>query len=72
MSRLNIKEATIDELEEECVRLQGTTFKEAQEQYSDTDNKKYFFETMYGDYCCQDDECVWNYIMEHEQVMEEE
>ena len=26
MSRLNIKEASIDELEEECIRLQGTTF----------------------------------------------
>ena len=26
MSRLNIKEATIDELEEECMRVQGTTF----------------------------------------------
>jgi hypothetical protein len=24
--RLNIKEATIDELEEECMRLQGTTY----------------------------------------------
>jgi hypothetical protein len=26
MSRININEATIDELELECMRLQGTTF----------------------------------------------
>tara|TARA_R110000765_G_scaffold206430_1_gene311421 strand:+ start:391 stop:564 length:174 start_codon:yes stop_codon:yes gene_type:complete len=50
----------------------GTTFKEAQEMYSDTDNRKYFFETMYGEPCCQNDECVWDYIMEHEPLTEEE
>ena len=40
--------------------------------YSDTDNRKYFFETMYGEPCCQNDECVWDYIMEPEQLTEEE
>ena len=43
----------------------STLWKDAQDNYPDTDNKRYFFETMYGDYCCQNDECVWEYIMEH-------
>ena len=50
----------------------GTSYKEAQKIYLDTNNRKYFFETCYGDYCCQDEECVYSYVMEHEQIFNEE
>ena len=48
------------------------SYDDAQNKYPDTDNRKYFFETMYGDYRCQNQECVWSYIMEHNQYNGEE
>ncbi len=48
------------------------SYDDAQNKYPDTDNRKYFFETMYGDYRCQNEECVWSYIMEHNQYNGEE
>ena len=48
----------------------GTSFKDAQKK-SDTDNGKYFFETQFsGMDCCQNEECVYTYIMEHNQYDE--
>jgi hypothetical protein len=46
----------------------GNTLKEAQEKYPETDNRHYFFETQFGDYSCEGDECVWAYVGEHTQV----
>ena len=46
----------------------GTTQKEAQEEYSQTDNRRYFFENCFGGYTCQGEECVYEYVMEHNQV----
>ena len=49
----------------------GTDYKKAQKEYLDTDNRKYFFITCYGHYCCQDEYCVYEYVMEHEQAYNE-
>ncbi len=49
----------------------GNHYKKAQKEYLDTDNRKYFFITCYGHYCCQDEYCVYEYVMEHEQVYNE-
>ena len=48
----------------------GTSFQDAQKK-SDYDNGKYFFETQYsGIDCCQSEECVYAYVMEHNQYDE--
>ena len=51
----------------ECRNCQ-TSYKDAQVKYGETNNRRYFFETMYGDHCCQNEECVYEYVMEHTQV----
>ena len=48
----------------------GTSFEDAQKK-SQFDNGRYFFETQYGADCCQDEECVYAYIMEHNQYDED-
>ena len=46
----------------------GTTQEEAQNKYKEISNKRYFFENCFGGHTCQGEECVYEYVMQHEQV----
>ena len=46
----------------------GTTQEDATKEYGAINNKRYFFENCFGGHTCQGEECVYEYVMQHEQV----
>ena len=48
----------------------GTTQENATKKYGAINNKRYFFENCFGGHTCQGEECVYGYVMQHEQVEE--
>ena len=52
----------MDEIQCRCC---GTTLEDARK-LGDMNDGYYFFETMYGDYCCEEQSCVYDYISEHD------
>ena len=46
----------------------NTSLHYAMVNYSETENRRYFHEDEWGDYFCENEECVWSHIGEYDVI----
>ena len=61
-----------EELHDISCKHCGTTLHESMVNYDDGDPQHYFHEDQWGQYFCENIECIWSNVHEHDLIQPEE